>query len=109
MQQLVKDIKDMEGLLEPFCENIMKWESVDTFHEIQQIVQPMTNMVSLVLNNKQVFESLGIDVREESILSGLEQISQALERQDDILLLDGIYRGYLPWLKEIGEKIRAML
>ena len=109
MQQLVYDMKEMEGVLVPFCHDIMKWDTIKLYEDIQEIVQPMTNMVMIVLNNKELFAQLGIDIQEEAILSVIENISNALEKKDDVLLLDGVYHGYLPCLNRIREKITVLL
>lgn len=109
MQQLAQDMRDMEEVLVSFSEKIMEWDTIKLYEGIQDMVQPMTNLVVLVLNNKELFEQLNIDVEEKEILSAVEDISCALEHQDDVLLLDAIYQKYLPWLKQIEGRIREVL
>lgn len=109
MQQLVQDMRDMEELLIPLCEKMMTWNSGELYEDFQEATQPMTTLVSLLLNNKQVLFGCGIDVEEASILSILEKIVQALEKKDEIQLLDSIYHGYLPWIVKVREEMGQYL
>ncbi len=109
MQQLLQDMRDMEQALLPLCENMMAWKAEHLYEDFQEIAQPMTTMVSLLLNNKQLFLEYGISVEETVILERLEKIAAALEQKDEICLLDAVYQGYLPWLQRIREQIEALL
>ena len=109
MQQLAQDMRDMEALLLPLCESMMKWSSEKIYADFQEAVQPVTTLVSLLLNNKQVLAECGVEVEEASILGVLEKIVKALEIKDEIQLLDGIYHGYLPWIDVILEQIEQFL
>lgn len=109
MQQLAQDMRDMEALLLPLCEAMMTWNSGKIYEDFQEATQPMTTMVSLLLNNKQVLAECGVAVEETSILEILEKIVQALEKKDEIQLLDSIYHGYLPWIAAIRKQIELFL
>lgn len=109
MQQLAQDMRDMEALLVPLCENMMTWNPGKIYEEFQEVTGPMTTLVSLLLNNKQVLAECGVPVEETSILEILEKIVTALEKKDEIQLLDSIYHGYLPWIREIREQIEQFL
>lgn len=109
MQQLAQDMRDMETLLLPLCEQMMTWGSSNVYENFQETAQPMTTLVSLLLNNKQALAECGIDVKETFILGILEKIVQALEIKDEILLLDSIYHGYLPWIQEVCQQIEYYL
>lgn len=109
MQQLVQDMRDMEELLLPLCEKMMSWNSEKIYEDFQEATQPMTTLVSLLLNNKQILAECGVTVEENSILSVLEKIVEALEKKDEIQLLDNIYHGYLPWTSKVREEIEQYL
>ena len=109
MQQLAQDMRDMEDLLLPLCESMMTWNSGKIYENFQEAVQPVTTLVSLLLNNKQVLADCGVEVEEAPILSILEKIVQALEKKDDIQLLDSIYHGYLPWIAAVRKQIEQFL
>jgi hypothetical protein len=109
MQQLAQDIEDMEALLLPLCTSMMTWNAGKLYEEFQEAAMPMTTLVSLLLNNKQVLAQCGVDVDEPSILEILECIASALETKDEIRLLDSVYHGYLPWLQGVGAQIRLFL
>lgn len=109
MQQLAQDMQDIEALLLPLCEEMMTWASANVYENFQEAAQPMTTLVSLLLNNKQAMAECGINVKEAFILETLEDIIQALEKKDEILLLDSIYHGYLPWIREVSQQILQFL
>ena len=109
MQQLAQDMRDMEALLLPLCEKMMTWNSAEIYEEFKEATQPMTTLVSLLLNNKQVLAECGVYVEETSILGTLERIVEALEKKDEIQLLDSIYYRYLPWTCEIRKQIEQCL
>ena len=110
MQQLVQDMRDMEDLLLPLCESMMKWNSKNNIYEdFQNAVQPVTALVSLLLNNKQVLAECGVEVEEATIIGILEKIVQALEVKNELQLLDSIYFGYLPWVFAVREQIEQFL
>ncbi len=109
MQQLTQDMRDMEMLLVPLCEKMMTWTATQVYEDFQEITQPMTTLVSLLLNNKQGLAECGVDVEELSIIGILERIVQAMERRDEILLLDSIYHGYLPWVVKVRRQIEQYL
>ena len=109
MQQLAQDMRDMEALLLPLCESMMKWSSEKIYKDFQDAAQPMTTLVSLLLNNKQVLAECGVEVEEASIIEILGKIVQALEIKDEVQLLDSIYHGYLPWLTAVWEQIEQFL
>lgn len=109
MQQLVQDMRDMEGLLLPLCEKMMMWNAEKIYEDFQEVTQPITTLVSLLLNNKQVLAECGVDVEEVTILDILEKMVQALEKKDEIQLLDRIYRGYLPWVVKVRGEIEQYL
>lgn len=109
MQQLAQDMRDMEELLLPLCESMMTWNSEKVYEDFQDAAQPVTTLVSLLLNNKQVLAECGVEVEEVAIQGILEQIVQALEKKDEIQLLDSIYHGYLPWIAAIREQIEQFL
>ena len=109
MQQLAQDMRDMEALLLPLCESMMKWSSEKIYEDFQDAAQPMTTLVSLLLNNKQVLAECGVEIEEVSILGVLEKIVQALEMKNEIQLLDSIYYGYLPWIAAVREQIEQFL
>ena len=109
MQQLAQDMRDMEALLLPLCESMMKWNSGKIYEDFQDAAQPMTTLVSLLINNKQILAECGVEVEEASILGVLEKIVQALEIKDEIQLLDNIYYGYMPWIAATREQIEQFL
>ena len=109
MQQLIQDMRDMEGLLLPLCEKMMTWDSEKLYEDFQEATQPMTTLVSLLLNNKQVLSGCGVDVEDVFILGILEKIVQALEKKDEIQLLDSIYHGYLPWMAKVRGEMEQYL
>ena len=109
MQQLAQDMRDMEELLLPLCESMMKWSSKNIYEDFQDAVQPVTALVSLLLNNKQVLAECGVEVEEAAIMGILEKIVQALEEKNELQLLDSIYYGYLPWISAVREQIEQFL
>ena len=109
MQQLAQDMRDMEEVLLPLCESMMKWSSEKIYEDFQDASQPMTTLVSLLLNNKQVLAECGVEVEADSIIGILEKIVQALEIKDEVQLLDSIYHGYLPWIAAVREQIEQFL
>ena len=109
MQQLAQDMRDMEGLLLPLCESMMMWSSKNIYEDFQEAVQPVTALVSLLLNNKQVLAECGVEVEEAAIMGILEKIVQALEEKNELQLLDSIYYGYLPWIAAVREQIEQFL
>ena len=109
MQQLAQDMRDMEELLLPLCESMMKWSSKKIYEDFQDAVQPVTALVSLLLNNKQVLAECGVEVEEATIMGILEKIVQALEGKNELQLLDSIYYGYLPWVAAVREQIEQFL
>ncbi len=109
MQQLAQDMRDMEALLLPLCEAMMTWNSGKIYEEFQEATQPMTTMVTLLFNNKQVLAECGVVVEERPVLESLEKITDALRKKDEIQLLDSIYYGYLPWVTAIREQIEQFL
>lgn len=109
MQQLLQDMKDMEETLLPVCQKVMTWKSSGLFEDFQEVTQPMTTLVSLLLNNKQVLGDCGIVVEEKEILDIMERMIQALESKDEVYLLDSVYQGYLPWLRKIRLQIDKFL
>lgn len=109
MQQLARDMQDMEELLLPLCETMMKWSSEKIYEDFQEAVQPVTTLVTLLLNNQQVLAECGVVVEETAILGIIENIVQALEKKDEVQLLDSIYHGYLPWISEIRKQIERFL
>lgn len=109
MQQLVQDMKELEHVLEPFCEEIISWKGHDLYGQVSQVMEPITTMVTLILNNKDVFEGYGISVDEDGIIQCLGKLTKALENTDDVLLLDGLYMEFLPWLRERRKAITTLL
>ncbi len=99
MQQLVADMNTLEQVIEPICNKLLVWEKQDIYTKIQNVVKPVTDMVTLILNNKELFDSLGIELEEDKVFHSLGTVTKALEQTDDILLLDGLYSEFLPWLR----------
>lgn len=109
MQQLVQDMTTLEQTIMPLCEKMMSWSGKNIYEDFRELTQPMTTMVSLILNNKQVLSNCNVNVAEENVLGVLEKMTNALEVRDDIRLLDSIFCGYVPWLIDVREQIEIFL
>lgn len=109
MQQLVQDMTTLEETIMPLCEKMMAWSGENIYEDFKELTQPMTTMVSLILNNKQMLADCKVNVLEDTVLGVLGEMTNALEVKDDIRLLDTIFCGYVPWLIDVREQIEIFL
>lgn len=109
MKQLVADMRAIENGIEQICEKMMQWENKNLFGDIQEMMTPMTTLLSIVFNNKEFLGQLGLDIREAEITTCLNEMMNGLEKRDEIELLESFYYGYLPWLHKLADEMEQIL
>lgn len=109
MQLLVEDMQTVTEGLETVCNEMTSWECEKLFQKIQELLEPVTTLISIVFNNKALLEGLSINIRETEISACLGEMMNGLEQRDEVAMLDSMYYGLLPWFREMIEGMSAIL
>lgn len=109
MQQLIEDMSAVTESLETVCDKMVLWKNKNIFEEIREIVSPVTTLITIVFNNKELLESLSLDIRESEISECINGMMNGLEQRDETGLLDSMHYGLLPWFRGMINGMSAIL
>lgn len=94
--------------LEQESKKLMKWSAQEVYLSMEETVSGITEIVTVMFENEDVLNSYGVIVQKEMIMTSLNHMMEAMEKKDDVMLLDALYyeiltqfKGYKYMLEQI--------